>query len=40
MTRLDDEDFKDPERLRRHAAVVRLSPEAFTERFSPVARRR
>ena len=39
MTRLDDEDFKDPERLGRHAALVHLSPEAFKQRFSPVLRR-
>jgi ATP-dependent phosphofructokinase / diphosphate-dependent phosphofructokinase len=39
MIRLDDEDFKDPERLARHAALVHLSPEAFTQRFAPVVRR-
>jgi ATP-dependent phosphofructokinase / diphosphate-dependent phosphofructokinase len=40
MTRLDHEDFKDPERLGRHAALVHLSPEVFKQRFSPVAARR
>ena len=39
MIRLEDEDFKDPERLGRHAALVHLSPEAFRQRFSPVVRR-
>jgi 6-phosphofructokinase 1 len=39
MIRLDDEDFKDPERLARHAARVHLSPEAFRQRFAPVVRR-
>ena len=39
MIRLDEEDFKDPERLARHAALVHLSPEAFTQRFAPVVRR-
>jgi 6-phosphofructokinase 1 len=39
MTRLDDEDFKDPERLAHHAALVHLSPQAFTQRFAPTARK-
>jgi hypothetical protein len=39
MIRLDDQDFKDPERLARHAALVHLSPEAFMQRFAPVVRR-
>ena len=37
MIRLDDHDFKDPERLGRHAALVHLSPQAFTQRFGPAA---
>jgi hypothetical protein len=37
MIRLDDHDFKDPDRLGRHAALVHLSPQAFTQRFAPVA---
>ena len=39
MIRLDEEDLKDPERLGRHAALVHLSPEAFTQRFAPVVRK-
>ena len=35
MIRLDDDDFKDPDRLGRHAALVHLSPEAFKKRFAP-----
>ena len=35
MIRLDDDDFKDAERLARHAALVHLSPEAFVQRFAP-----
>jgi 6-phosphofructokinase 1 len=37
MIRLDDEDFKDPARLGRHAALVHLAPEAFRQRFAPAA---
>ena len=37
MIRLNDEDFKDPDLLKRHAALVHLSPEAFTQRFSTSA---
>jgi ATP-dependent phosphofructokinase / diphosphate-dependent phosphofructokinase len=33
MIRLDEKDFTDEERLNRHAAVVRLSPDAFKQRF-------
>jgi 6-phosphofructokinase len=40
MIRLEDEDFKDPVRLGRHAARVHLSAEAFTRRFAPVGGRR
>jgi len=40
MIRLDDEDFKDRDRLGRHAALVHLSPEAFTQRFAPAGARR
>ncbi|HET8720500.1 MAG TPA: 6-phosphofructokinase, partial [Nitrospira sp.] len=35
MIRLEDDDFKDQERLARHAALVHLSPEAFVQRFAP-----
>jgi len=34
MIRLNDEDFDDPARLSRHAALVHLSPEAFAQRFA------
>lgn len=37
MIRLNDEDFKNPDLLKRHAALVHLSPEAFTQRFSTSA---
>jgi 6-phosphofructokinase 1 len=33
MIRLDEKDFTDEERLNRHAAVVRLTPDAFKQRF-------
>jgi 6-phosphofructokinase 1 len=33
MIRLDNEDFTDQELLKRHAAAVRLSPDAFKQRF-------
>jgi len=33
MIRLDEKDFTDEERLNRHAAVIRLSPDAFKQRF-------
>jgi ATP-dependent phosphofructokinase / diphosphate-dependent phosphofructokinase len=33
MIRLSDDDFTDPALLQRHAALVHLSPEAFTQRF-------
>jgi 6-phosphofructokinase 1 len=36
MIRLSDEDFKDPVALGRYAALVRLSPEAFQQRFQQV----
>ena len=39
LIRLDDDDFNDPERLARHAALVHLSPEAFMQRFVPLVRR-
>jgi 6-phosphofructokinase 1 len=39
MIRLDDEDFKDPDQLGRHAALVGLSPDAFRQRFQSVTGR-
>jgi len=33
MIRLDEKDFTDEEQLNRHAAVVRLTPDAFKQRF-------
>ena len=36
MIRLSDEDFNDPVALGRYAALVRLSPEAFQQRFQQV----
>jgi 6-phosphofructokinase 1 len=40
MIRLDEEDFKDPDRLARHATLVHLSPEAFKKRFAPSGTKR
>src|SRR5215207_7305059 len=40
MIRLDDEDFKDPERLGRHAVLVGLSSDAFRQRFQSINGRR
>ena len=37
MIRLSDEDFKDPVALGRYATLAGLSPEAFRNRFQPVA---
>jgi 6-phosphofructokinase 1 len=36
MTRLSEEDFKDPVALIRYAALTGLLPEAFRSRFQPV----
>ena len=38
MTRLEPEDFTDAEFLGRLAAVVKLTPEQFRERFEPVVK--
>jgi 6-phosphofructokinase 1 len=40
MIRLDEEDFTDQERLHRHASLVHLSPDAFKQRFQPIATRK
>jgi 6-phosphofructokinase len=37
MIRLDEHDFKDTDRLARHAALVHLSPQVFAQRFAPAA---
>lgn len=37
MIRLDNDDVKNPDRLGRHAALVHMEPEAFRQRFAPVA---
>jgi 6-phosphofructokinase 1 len=40
MIRLEDDDFKDAARVSRHAALLHVSPEAFTQRFAPAVTRR
>ncbi len=40
MIRLDDDDFKNAERLGRYAALVGVSPDRFRQRFQPLGKDR